>query len=83
MLLLRSCRSNRSLIADAGLAIEAAINGFGRATVPLLLAQADIEAGRVKQVGEQQASTLGYWLIAPLPQWRQKKVKALIEALLS
>ncbi len=68
-------------VADAGLAIEAAINGFGRATVPLLLAQADIEAGRVKQVGELQTSTLAYWLIAPLPQWRQKKVKALVEAL--
>ncbi|GLV25704.1 LysR family transcriptional regulator [Sphingobium sp. Cam5-1] len=70
-------------VADAGLAIEAAINGFGRATVPLLLAQADIEAGRVRQVGEPEASTLAYWLIAPLPQWRQKKVKALVEALLS
>ena len=68
--------------ADAGLAIEAAINGFGRATVPLLLAQADIDAGRVQQVGEAQTSTLAYWLIAPLPQWRQKKVKALIEALI-
>jgi LysR family glycine cleavage system transcriptional activator len=24
---------------------------------------------------------LAYWLVAPLPQWRQKKVKALVEAL--
>jgi LysR family glycine cleavage system transcriptional activator len=23
----------------------------------------------------------GYWLVAPLPQWRQKKVKALVAAL--
>jgi LysR family transcriptional regulator, glycine cleavage system transcriptional activator len=23
----------------------------------------------------------GYWLIAPLPQWRQKKVRALVEVL--
>jgi LysR family glycine cleavage system transcriptional activator len=68
-------------VADAGLAIEAAANGFGRATVPLLLAQADIDAGRVRQVGEAVPSALTYWLIAPLPQWRQKKVKALIEAL--
>ncbi|NNC58430.1 MAG: LysR family transcriptional regulator, partial [Erythrobacter sp.] len=22
-----------------------------------------------------------YWLVAPLPQWRQKKVKALVEFL--
>ena len=68
-------------VADAGLAIEAAANGFGRATVPLLLAQSDIDAGRVRQVGEAQPSPLAYWLIAPLPQWRQKKVKALVEAL--
>jgi LysR family transcriptional regulator, glycine cleavage system transcriptional activator len=25
----------------------------------------------------------GYWLIAPLPQWRQKKVRALVEVLTS
>jgi LysR family glycine cleavage system transcriptional activator len=68
-------------VADAGLAIEAAVSGFGRATVPALLAQADIAAGRVRQVGEAVASPLAYWLIAPLPQWRQKKVKALVEAL--
>ncbi|MET0372157.1 MAG: LysR family transcriptional regulator [Sphingobium sp.] len=68
-------------VADAGLAIEAAVSGFGRATVPLLLAQADLLAGRVRQVGEPIASPLSYWLIAPLPQWRQKKVKALVEAL--
>ncbi|HEX7876963.1 MAG TPA: LysR family transcriptional regulator [Sphingobium sp.] len=68
-------------VADAGLAIEAAANGFGRACVPALLAQADIDAGRVRQVGDAQGSPLAYWLIAPLPQWRQKKVKALIEAL--
>ena len=68
-------------VADAGLAIEAAANGFGRACVPRLLAQADIDAGRVRAVGDALASPLAYWLIAPLPQWRQKKVKALVEAL--
>jgi LysR family glycine cleavage system transcriptional activator len=68
-------------VADGGLAIEAASNGFGRACGPSLLAEADIEGGRVRQVGEGIASPLSYWLIAPLPQWRQKKVKALVEAL--
>lgn len=68
-------------VADAGLAIEAAANGFGRARVPLLLAQADLAAGRVRQVGGPSDATVGYWLIAPLPQWRQKKVRALVEAL--
>ncbi|MES2156516.1 MAG: LysR family transcriptional regulator [Pseudomonadota bacterium] len=69
-------------VADGGLAIEAAANGFGRASVPLLLAQADLASGRVRQVGDTTPTTLSYWLIAPLPQWRQKKVKALVEALI-
>lgn len=73
---------NMIRVADAGLAIEAAANGFGRATVPLMLAEADLAAGRVQKVGEVQDSPLAYWLIAPLPQWRQKKVKALVEALI-
>lgn len=68
-------------VADGGLAIEAAANGFGRAYVPLLLAEADLATGRVRRVGEAVPSPLSYWLIAPLPQWRQKKVKALVEAL--
>ena len=42
---------------------------------------ADIAAGRVRQVGDTTPTLLAYWLIAPLPQWRQKKVKALVEAL--
>jgi LysR family glycine cleavage system transcriptional activator len=68
-------------VADGGLAIEAAANGLGRATVPQLLADRDIAEGRVRSVGDPQPSARAYWLIAPLPQWRQKKVKALVEAL--
>jgi LysR family glycine cleavage system transcriptional activator len=67
-------------VADAGLAIDAAAAGLGRATVPALLAQADIAAGRVKALGEKDGGK-SYWLIAPVPQWRQKKVKALVAAL--
>lgn len=68
-------------VGDAGLAIDAAANGFGRTCVPELLATADIASGRVVALGETRPSPLAYWLIAPLPQWRQKKVKALVEAL--
>ncbi|MCW3836023.1 LysR family transcriptional regulator [Sphingomonas canadensis] len=68
-------------VGDAGLAIEAAVEGLGRATVPELLARRDIAAGRIVTVGDPRASKLGYWLVAPLPQWRQKKVKALVDAL--
>ena len=68
-------------VADAGLAIDAVAQGLGRATVPELLARRDLAAGRVVAIGEPRPSKLGYWLVAPLPQWRQKKVKALVDAL--
>lgn len=68
-------------LGDAGLAIDAAANGLGQANVPAMLAEADIAAGRVRQVGDAVAAKRGYWLVAPLPQWRQAKVKALVAAL--
>ncbi|WP_267393957.1 LysR family transcriptional regulator [Sphingomonas sp. GC_Shp_1] len=68
-------------VADAGLAIDAVSAGLGRATVPEMLASADIAAGRVTVIGDPQPSRFGYWLVAPLPQWRQAKVKALVAAL--
>lgn len=70
-------------VADAGLAIDAAAAGMGRACVPELLARADLAAGRVVAVAEPRAAGEGYWLVAPLPQWRQKKVRMLVEALAS
>jgi LysR family glycine cleavage system transcriptional activator len=68
-------------VGDAGLALDAAAEGLGRATVPELLAAADLATGRVVKIGDATPSAKGYWLVAPLPQWRQKKVKALVEAL--
>ncbi len=68
-------------VADAGLAIDAAITGLGRAVVPELLAAADLAAGRLIAIGAARPSREGYWLVAPLPQWRQKKVRVLVEAL--
>jgi LysR family glycine cleavage system transcriptional activator len=68
-------------LGDAGLAIDAAANGLGQANVPAMLAEADIAAGRVQQIGEAVATKRGYWLVAPTPQWRQAKVKALVAAL--
>jgi LysR family glycine cleavage system transcriptional activator len=68
-------------VTDAGLAIDAAAAGLGRATVPELLARRDLAQARVRLIGESQPSKGGYWLVAPLPQWRQKKVRALVDAL--
>lgn len=74
----RDCPTLR--VGDAGLALDAAISGLGVTQVPALLAAGDIAAGRIV-AGESTALPLTYWLVAPLPQWRQKKVKALVAAL--
>ena len=58
-------------VADAGLALDASRAGLGKAIVPAML------AGSTATIDDPR----GYWLVAPLPQWRQKKVKALVEAL--
>jgi LysR family transcriptional regulator, glycine cleavage system transcriptional activator len=68
-------------LGDAGLAIDAAAIGLGEAIVPYLLAASDLDAGRVRAMDNTREHSLSYWLVAPLPQWRQKKVKALVEAL--
>jgi LysR family transcriptional regulator, glycine cleavage system transcriptional activator len=63
----------RLKVADAGLALAAAQIGFGQAHVPALLVESE--------AGGSEKDTRAYWLIAPLPQWRQAKVKALCAAL--
>ena len=68
-------------VGDAGLAVDAAAAGLGQATVPELIARADLAAGRVLVIGAARPSAQGYWLVAPTPQWRQKKVRALVDAL--
>lgn len=69
-------------LGDAGLAIDAVASGLGQACVPALLAHADIAAGRVVETGKAETSALAYWLVAPTPQWRQKKVRMLVKAIL-
>lgn len=68
-------------VADAGLAIEAAARGLGRALVPELLARRDCESGKLRALGEPIDQGLGYWLFAPTPQWRQTKVRRLVDQL--
>ncbi len=58
-------------VADAGLALDAANAGLGAAIVPALIADS-------KPTHEDSR---GYWLVAPTPQWRQKKVRALVDFL--
>ena len=65
-------------VPDAGQALAAAAAGLGLAEVPSLLAEKWIADGRVAQCGDALPSRRAYWLVAPVPQWRQKKVKALV-----
>ncbi len=69
-------------VADAGLAIDAAAAGLGVAQVPATLVAGDLAAGRVVAIGTAEVTTLAYWLTAPTPQWRQAKVRALVDFLL-
>lgn len=57
-------------VGDAGQALAAARAGLGRARVPALLVS--------DEAAEPEPCRHAYWLVAPLPQWRQKKVKALV-----
>jgi LysR family glycine cleavage system transcriptional activator len=66
------------IVGDAGQAIAAAAAGMGRARVPSMLASGWIEQGRVVVSGPAEPARLAYWLVAPAPQWRQKKVKSLV-----
>ena len=68
-------------VSDAGLALDSAAAGYGVARVPEPLAEADIASGRVVALLEPEQADSGYWLVAPAPQWRQAKVKALVEFL--
>ncbi len=69
-------------VGDAGLAIDAVSHGLGRAYVPEILVENDLSSGRVLQIeSHETADEKTYWLIAPLPQWRQRKVKNLVEFL--
>lgn len=72
------CESPPLSVGDAGQAIAAAAAGMGKARVPALLAQSWLDNGRIAALGQPAPSRHGYWLVAPLPQWRQKKVKALV-----
>ncbi len=65
------------MVSDAGQALAAALAGMGRVRVPRLLAETRIAGDAVTLAPCRRA----YWLVAPLPQWRQKKVRELVAAL--
>jgi len=68
-------------VGNAGQALSSALAGLGRATMPLALVEEALADGRLVAEGEAEESRRAYWLVAPRPQWRQKKVRALVEHL--
>lgn len=66
------------LVSNAGQALSSALAGLGRARLPELLVADAIAEGRLEALEGPTPGQRAYWLVAPLPQWRQKKVKALV-----
>ena len=64
--------------SSAGQAMSSALAGMGRTMLPLALVEQAIEDGTLVALDEPVDSKRAYWLVAPLPQWRSKKVKALV-----
>jgi LysR family glycine cleavage system transcriptional activator len=68
-------------VGNAGQALSSALAGLGRAMMPLPLVEEALAQGRLEAIEGPEESRQAYWLVAPRPQWRQKKVKALVEYL--
>lgn len=66
---------------NAGQALASALAGLGKAMLPLLLCEEAIGSGRLQVLEGPDEGRRAYWLIAPRPQWRQKKVRALVDHL--
>jgi LysR family transcriptional regulator, glycine cleavage system transcriptional activator len=66
----------------SSLVVEAAVAGKGVALARMSLAARDLVEGRLVRLfagtGAKGAS-FAYWLVAPQPQWKQKKVQALVQ----
>ncbi|MDF1835695.1 MAG: LysR substrate-binding domain-containing protein [Alteraurantiacibacter sp. bin_em_oilr2.035] len=68
-------------VGNSGQALSSALAGLGRAWLPLPLVAEALADGRLEALGDPQQCRRAYWLLAPRPQWRQKKVKALVDFL--
>lgn len=66
-----------------GQALASALAGMGRTILPLALAERAIADGQLEALSQPEQATRAYWLLAPAPQWRSKKVKSLVSYLSS
>ena len=65
-------------VGNAGQAWSSAVAGMGKAILPWLLVEDAVGDGRLEVLEGPDEGRRAYWLVAPLPQWRQKKVKQLV-----
>ena len=68
-------------VGNAGQALSSAIAGLGRAWMPMPLVADALADGRLAALGDAQDCRHAFWLVAPRPQWRQNKVRALVDHL--
>ena len=66
---------------NAGQALSSVLAGLGRTALPLPLVEEALADGRLIALGPAEESRRAYWLVAPRPQWRQKKVRDLVDHL--
>jgi DNA-binding transcriptional LysR family regulator len=64
-----------------GQALASALAGMGRTVLPLALAENAIARGQLTVISGPEPSQRAYWLLAPPPQWRSRKVRALVSFL--
>lgn len=63
---------------NSGQALTSALAGIGKVYMPLPLVEDALASGRLVAQGEPESCRRAFWLLAPRPQWRQKKVRALV-----
>jgi LysR family glycine cleavage system transcriptional activator len=70
--------SDRVLVAPPDVDVPSAWIDWPGDAAPDLLADAALASGQRIVLGPREPCRRGYWLVAPTPQWRQKKVRALV-----
>src|ERR687895_162082 len=84
VVLFRRTSKGLELTDEAEAGLDPLREGFLRfeesvqAMLPLLLVEDALADGRLAALVGPEEGRRAYWLVAPLPQWRQKKVKALV-----
>ena len=65
-------------VGNSGQVLASVLAGMGRAFLPMPLVEEALADGRLIRLAPQEDCRRAYWLLAPRPQWRQKKVMALV-----